>query len=96
MLRWKLVATCLLFGGAVALLVEFAESGVDPSESDFWVALACEDGDSTRCLWLQHPESSFERWRDSTEWATGEETDYQAWIDRCAGTDSIQARASGR
>jgi len=91
-----IIVVCLLFGGTVALLVELADSGVDPTEGDYWNSLACAEGDSVRCQWLQHPESSFERWRDSTEWATGQETDFQVWIDCCARTDSLQARGSGR
>ena len=82
--------------GAIALLVELADSDVDPTESAYYYVWGCANGDSILCPWLRHPESSFERWRDSTEWATGEETDYQAWIDCCAGVDSIQARGSGR
>ena len=93
--RWKLAAVFLLFCGAVVLLLELAESGIG-NEGDYYNTLACAEGDRAKCPWLQHPESSFERWRDSTQWATGQIADYQAWIDCCAGTDSLQARGSGR
>ena len=92
------VVTYALIGVAFALvLMELSDSGVDPTaESDYWTAWGCANGESSLCPWLKVPEGSFERWRDSTEWATGEETDYQAWIDCCSGTDSLKASRLGQ